>query len=351
MATVEAQRVESASGEDVTPNQVRPIAVWAWIGFAFLAFAAYLIIRWLVLGEAHRVSSGPTPLPTWMKICLGIQQWGLFAGMLALIWFKAVRPRLRTGRMSFDGLLVLSFALMWWSDPMYNFFTLGFSYNAWFVNLGSWIGGVPGWMSPNPQRTPQPLIWLPGVYTCAFFLMVLIACWIMRRVRGRWPRLSMPSVWVITFIPMLVFGSLWEAAFMVMGSHQYASAIRGFALNPGKYYAFPLYQGITASVLYTTWAAMRYFKDDRGRAFPERGVERLGGLGSVRTDWVRFLAVSGATTTIFFIGYHLPNALIALEGGAWPQSVLKRSYLTEGLCGVGTGTPCPGRVKVLRPAS
>jgi hypothetical protein len=55
-------------------NRTFPIAWWAAIGAGFLAFAAYLIIRWLVAGDAHRVSSGPTHLPTWMKICLGCQQ-------------------------------------------------------------------------------------------------------------------------------------------------------------------------------------------------------------------------------------------------------------------------------------
>jgi Spirocyclase AveC-like len=346
MATVERREAAAASigpaDPGIAPNQVRPIAAWAWIGFGFLTFAAYLVLKWLISGEAHRVGSGPTPLPTAMKICLGVQQWGLAAAALALLYFRAIRPRLRTGEWTFDGLLLLTFALMWWSDPMYNYFALGFNYNAWFVNLGSWIGGVPGWMSPHPDRTPQPLIWLPAVYTCAFYAMVLIACAIMRRLRARRPTLSMPSVWAITFVPMMVFGTIWEASFMVMGSHQYASSIRGFALNPGKYFEFPIYQGITASILYTTWAAMRYFRDDHGRTFPERGIERLR-VGPKARAAVRFFAISGATTFIYFIGYHIPNALIALEGSAWPKSVQERSYFTSGLCGPGTDTACPGR--------
>jgi hypothetical protein len=348
MATVEqhpgaAGLREAGVDGSLVPTKVRPISWWAGVGFAFLAFAAYLILKWLISGEAHRVSAGPTPLPEWMKICLGVQQWGLAAGALALIYFKAIRPRMRTGRVPFDGLIILSFALMWWSDPMYNYFALGFNYNAWFVNLGSWVGGTPGWMSPNPSRTPQPLIWLPGVYTCAFFAMVLIACFILRRVRAWRPTASLPTMWAITFIPMMVCGTIWEAGFMMMGSHQYGSAMRGFALNPGKYYEFPIYQGITASILYTTWACMRFYKDDHGRTFPERGIDRLK-VGARTKGWMRFFAVSGATTLIFFLGYHLPNAMLALNGSAWPKAVQERSYFIDGLCGPGTNTACPNPV-------
>jgi hypothetical protein len=322
------------------PKTARAISWWAGLGFGFLAFAAYLIIAWLGAGEAHRVPAGPTPLPGSMKVALSIQQWGLFAGMLALIWFKAIRPWRCEGRMPFDGLMVLSFAVMWWSDPLYNYFTPGFNYNAYFVNLGSWVGHVPGWMSPHATQIPQPLLWLPGVYTCAFFLMVVISNWIFRKTRERRPTISAASMWLIAFVPMAVVGTLWEAAFMVMGSHSYASSIRPLALNAGHYYAFPVYQGITASLLYTTWGAMRYFKDDRGYSFAERGVERLH-LPTKVTGLMRFFAVSGAITGIFFVFYHVPNALIALRGDAWSQDVQKRSYFVTKLCGAESDVACP----------
>lgn len=329
-----------ATATVAAPATTRAISWWAGLGAAFLAFAAYLIIAWLLAGDAQRVPSGPTPLPSGMKIALTIQQWGLLAGMLALIWFKAIRPRIRTGAFTFDGLMVLAFALMWWSDPLYNYFTPGFNYNAYFVNLGSWVGHVPGWMSPNPTEIPQPLLWLPGVYTCAFFAMVLIVNVIFRKLRAWRPQMSAASMWLIAFVPMMVVGTLWEATFMVMGSHSYASSLRELALNPGKYYEFPVYQGITASLLYTTWGAMRYFRDDQGRSFAERGIDRLQVPARVK-GLMRFLAVSGAITGIFFVFYHVPNAMIALRGDAWPQDTQKRSYFVTKLCGERSNVPCP----------
>jgi len=329
-----------ADERSAASKRTRAISWWAAVGFVFLAFAAYLIVAWIASGEPQRVPTGPTPLPTYMKISLGIQQWGLFAGMLALIWFKAIRPKLRSGTVPFDGLMVISFALMWWSDPLYNYFTPGFNYNAYFINLGSWVGHVPGWMSPNATQIPQPLVWLPGVYTCAFFLMVVIVNWIFRMLRRRWPTISPASMWLLAFVPMMVVGTLWEASFMVMGSHTYASAIRAFALNPGKYYEFPVYQGITASLLYTTWGAMRYFRDDRGRSFAERGLDQLNVSARLK-GWMRFFAVSGAITGIFFVLYHIPNAMIALRGDAWPDDVQKRSYFVTKMCGAASDVACP----------
>jgi hypothetical protein len=322
------------------PKSTRAVSWWAGLGFGFLAFATYLIVSWIASGEPHRVSAGPTPLTMYMKISLGIQQWGLFAGMLALIWFKAIRPKIRTGSVPFDGLMVISFALMWWSDPMYNYFTPGFNYNAYFINLGSWVGHTPGWMSPHPTQIPQPLLWLPGVYTCAFFLMVVIVNWIFRTLRRKWPTISPVSMWLAAFVPMMVVGTLWEASFMVMGSHSYASAIHALSLNPGKYYEFPVYQGITASLLYTTWGSMRYFRDDRGHSFAERGIDKLHVSVSLK-GWLRFFAVYGAITGIFFVFYHLPNAVIALRGDAWPQDVQTRSYFVTGMCGAASDVACP----------
>lgn len=330
---------EAPVEEVAAPNRNRAVTWWAALGFAFLAFAAYLIIAWLSSGEAHRVGTGPTPLPLWMKICLSIQQWGLFAGLLALVWFKVIRPKLRTGAVPFDGMMIMSFALMWWSDPLYNYFSPGFNYNAYFVNLGSWIGHTPGWMSPNPEKTPQPLLWLPGVYTCAFFSMVLVVNWIFRKTRQRYPHLSPVSMWLVAFVPMGVVGTLWEAAFMVMGSHSYGSSIREITLNPGHYYAFPVYQGVTASLLYCTWGAMRYFRDDRGRSFAERGMDELD-VSDRTKGWARFFAISGAITAIFFVFYHLPNALIAMRGDAWPDDSEKRSYFAT-FCGKDSDVQCP----------
>ena len=56
--------------EAIEPKKTRLVVWWAVIGAGFLLFAAYLIAAWLIHGDIHRVPSGPTPLPDWMKIAL-----------------------------------------------------------------------------------------------------------------------------------------------------------------------------------------------------------------------------------------------------------------------------------------
>jgi len=169
---------------------------------------------------------------------------------------------------------------------------------------------------------------------------VLAVNWIFRTTRRRWPRMSPVGMWLVAFVPMMVLGTLWEAAFMVMGSHSYASAIHAVTLNAGHYYGFPVYQGITASLLYTTWGAMRYFRDDQGRSFAERGIDQLH-VSDRSKGWLRFFAVSGAITGIFFAFYHVPNAMIALRGDGWSDDVQKRSYFVTEMCGPDSDVACP----------
>jgi hypothetical protein len=342
-SAVQAAPAREIAGVEVRRRTARPVLLWAATGALFLAFAAYLIIAWLVSGEAKRVPSGVTPVPGWMKVVLEIQQWGLFAAALVLIYFQVFRARRREGRIPVKGLVVISFALLWWSDPLYNYFVPGFNYNAYFINLGTWIGHVPGWQSPHPTSTPQPLIWLPGVYTCMFFLMAVIGSRIMGAVGRRRPEMGRVGLLISAYVPLVVVGTFWEAMFMRMGSHQYGGAIDELTLSHGQYYQFPIYQGISAAALYTSWAALIHFKDDRGRSLVEKGLERVQ-AGARMQGLIRFFAVSGAVTVIFFGFYHIPMNFFALEQSAWPASIQERSYFTSGLCGAGTTIACPGPI-------
>ena len=342
MTTIERTRtstVTTAPGGRGRP--VRPVLWWAALGGLFLAFQIYLFSAWILRGDAHRVPVGNTVVPNWMRISLSIQQWGLAAIALYLIYRFVVRDWRRRRGVTFDGLLILSFATMWWSDPLYNYYQHGFNYNSYFVNFGSWIPNVPGWQSQHGELIPEPIIWLPAVYICAFMLMATISCGIMRRAAARWPTFNRIQLFFVAFVPMVVVGTFWEAMFMRMGSHHYGSAISSVTLFPGKYYQFPVYQGIAASLLYTSWGALRLFRDDKGRSFAEKGLDSVHVTARAR-GWLRFLSVSGVVTSIFFVFYHLPMMHFALVGHAWPQDIQKRSYFTTGLCGAGTSYACPG---------
>jgi hypothetical protein len=86
--------------------------------------------------------------------------------------------------------------------------------------------------------------------------------------------------------------------------------------------------------------ALRYFTDDRGRTFVERGLERVQG-GFARHLLTRFLAIFGACSMFFFVFYNIPAQWLAFHQDPWPQDLLKRSYFLMGICGDGTDRPCP----------
>jgi hypothetical protein len=85
---------------------------------------------------------------------------------------------------------------------------------------------------------------------------------------------------------------------------------------------------------------LRFFTDDRGRTVVERGLEQVRG-GVARQQFVRFLAVFAAASSIFLLIYNVPAQWFGMHADPWPQDVLKRSYFVGALCGDGTDRLCP----------
>src|SRR5207253_2950817 len=111
----------------------------------------------------------------------------------------------------------------------------------------------------------------------------------------------------------------------------YGGHIRSLSFFPGKYYEFPAYEVFLWAGACTVWAALRYFRDDKGMTLAERGVDRLKAVGQARTG-LRCLALVGVVN-IIMLAYNLAFGLMALQGDDWPADIQSRSYLTNGLCG------------------
>jgi len=81
-----------------------------------------------------------------------------------------------------------------------------------------------------------------------------------------------------------------------------------------------MWGGVQAGLCY-----LRYFTDDRGRNFVERGLERVHG-GVVQQQLARFLAIFAACSMFFFVCYSVPVQWFALHAESWPVDIQKRSY-------------------------
>ena len=326
---------------DVQPRPNKPIKVWAALGVAFLVVEIIAMGGWFTSGQMSRTPAGPTPIPEWMK--WGAHGWevvGLF-GYAWFLWVFLIRPWKQEGRIGLDGILCIVFQTMYWQDTLLNYFQPWSTYNTVFWNLGAWDSHILGWLSPHGNYNAEPLIWVMPIYVTLVFGPCIAGCWAMRKIRTRWPQISNFGLVLSVFGLFAIFDLIMEPAFLMLGYYTYAGAIRKFSIFAGHYYQFPMYEAIMWPATYTVWAALRFFKDDKGRTIAERGVDDLKVSERGRTV-VRWLALTGVCNLIFMLFYSIPASVSGLHADPWPKDITKRSYLTDGLCGPHTTYACPG---------
>ena len=130
-------------------SPVRPIKVWAAAGGAILALQLYVWIRWITGPYFERVPTGPSDPPMYMKVPLMANAVVLWVGLPVALWWFIIRPWRRERRITLDGMLVVSMGLMFFQDPLLNYFNTWCTYNTWLCNRGSWSSDIPGWVSPG----------------------------------------------------------------------------------------------------------------------------------------------------------------------------------------------------------
>jgi Spirocyclase AveC-like len=343
--TTASLRQESRAQVAATPRRSVPVVIWAGVGALILAFQIFVWVTWISGPYFKRVHTGATHVPSWMKVVQSSWTGLGFVGMAFVVYWFVWRPWRRDGRLSTDSLLVIAFATtVYFWDPTPNYSGQWFTYNSYLFNMGSWTQDIPGWLAPGHpgHMMVEPILWIEPTYIYLMFPWMLAGCWLMGKVRARWPRLSnfelIVAVWAIMAVSDFVLeGFIYQP----LGFYSYGGANRSVSLNPGHYYQFPFYESVLLAAMLTAWAAIRYFKNDKGETIVERGVSGLRASQKQKTC-LRFLALSGAFSLVYVVTYVLPCQYVASHPAQWPTDVQKRSYFTEGICGAGTNTGCPG---------
>ncbi|MGB6205385.1 spirocyclase AveC family protein [Mycobacterium sp.] len=334
---------DAASLGAETQAKAKPVRTWAIIGGAILAFQLYVWIRWITGPYFKRVPTGPSDPPMFMKIVLLTWTTVIVAGLPIGIYYFIVRPWRRERRITLDGMLLVACGLIFFQDPLLNYINTWSTYNTWMFNRGSWVQNVPGWLSfGEPGRMmAEPLLMNAPGYSYGVLLCTILGCWVMRRAKSRWPNISNVGVIGILIVWTFFFDLVIEGLFLMpMGLFTYPGAIRALSINAGTYYQWPVYEGLMWGGVQAGLCALRFFTDDRGRTFVERGLERVQG-GFAKQQLMRFLAIFAACSAFFFVCYNIPAQWFALHQDPWPQDLLKRSYFLMGICGEGTDRPCP----------
>ena len=332
----------AALGADVQPK-VKPVQIWAFVGGAVLVLQLYVWVRWITGPYFERVPAGPSDPPMFMKVPLMTNAIVLWVGLPFALWWFIVRPWLRERRITLDGMLLVALGLMFFQDPLLNYFNTWCTYNTWLFNRGSWSSHIPGWVSPEEpgRQVAEPLLTnVPG-YAYGVLLITIVGCWVMRKVKARWPNISNLRLIGVTYAFTFVLDFVMEACLLLpTGLFTYPGAIQSVSFNAGHYYQWPVYEGLMWGGVQAGLCCLRYFTDDRGRTVVERGLDRVRG-GFVKQQFIRFLAIFAAVSGCFFFFYNVPAQWFGMHADPWPEDVQKRSYFNGGICGDGTDQPCP----------
>ena len=70
-----------------------------------------------------------------------------------------IRGCVREGRLTFDGKLTIAWYSIIWLDPVGNYVRPQFMFNAYYVNRGSWVEGIPVGSAPTAATSPTRCSW------------------------------------------------------------------------------------------------------------------------------------------------------------------------------------------------
>lgn len=355
MAVVTSPERSARGGIDIAaafePRRVKPVKWWAAAGVAFLLLEAYTLGSWIASGKATPTPAGGDPLPGFMNVLLHGQEIVGVVAFFGFVWWFLVRPWRRDRRISLDGLFLLAYVLIYWQDPLLNYSQTWATFNAHLVNFGSWTGNLPGALAPNTNQVAEPVVFVLAAYIYALFGIVVLANVVMRKAHARWPRLSRPGLAAWTIVAFWVVDLAAEAVWSRSGLYSFGGGIEGLTLFRGHYYQFPIYEAILWGSVWGSWACLRYFRDDKGRTVAERGIDEVPVTPKQKT-LLRFLALCGMMNVTYMGLYNIPMQWFGTHADPWPEDTVKRSYLTNGICGPGTEFACSGPgVPIPRPDS
>lgn len=317
-----------------------PVKLWASVGVIVLGVIAYSLFQWFTSDHFRPAPVGADPLPDATLYMVRALEVCITAAGVAIVWFVLINPWRKTGEISWDGMLCIVAFTLWFQDPIDNYFNFAFSYNAYFINFTSWATYIPGWESPRQENFPEPIFLMSGLYIIFLCGLVIAGCWILTKCKTSWfPNSSFLVHLLVCFSLFFLFDFIVEAIFCRMEIFAYGGTYHPLTLWAGEYYQFPLYESLCVSGIVTTLTVLRYFKDDKGYSFAERGIQHLK-LAKSKQKLVSFLAILGFCHVAMFVVFFFPFNWFTLKADSYPQT---SSYLRYEVCGTGTPHACPSR--------
>ena len=92
---------------------------------------------------------------------------------------------------------------------------------------GTWtLGSTPGWMSPNGNNLPEPLLLIIGGYTIIGYSLIFPVLAFLSKIRERWPAITKFQQAIIGVLCLIVLDTFFESTLLRTGVYAYPYGIR-----------------------------------------------------------------------------------------------------------------------------
>ena len=313
--------------------------LWIANGLAWLVFMVYVWGAW-ILGPDFKENAIGRELasPSYVLWIRTVEVASIMA-FLFQVWFFIIRPKLKTGKLSVDGMFFIICGTLYLQEPWLNWNSHQFFYTTVSYNRGSWLNYIPGWNSPHPELIPVgSVIWATAYFTLVG-LWVFAGSSFMRWWHAKHPNLTPLELILTTFVVFIPFDFVLEYIILSTELFNYSSTVPELTLWAGQINQFPLYEIVSWCACLTAWSAMRYFQNDKGETVVERGFSNIKFPNDGVKTFTRFLANLGVCHLLFLALYNIPYFYWSTKGAAYPPY---KAYRIAGVCGPATNYDCPG---------
>jgi hypothetical protein len=241
--------------------------------------------------------------------------------------------------LTFDAMFCLCGATMFWADALANFFVPMWLPSSNFVNLNYALGHMPFVVNPDAGRMPHPILFSFLMETFAILGLAIVFGGAVRRAEARWPRLTRRQLVGLVILAGCVLDVLLEISVMLPLHLWTYAAPEALTIDIGQGFRMPFLAILAGGIYFGLLMSIRIFKDDRGRAIVERGLD---GYSPRLRKGITLLALYGAFQVISIVIGNAPIVLGPYETfKKVPSHVLNDTCDAPGVTGTRYGQ-CPG---------
>jgi hypothetical protein len=317
---------------------------WSWphylalLGIPILIWEAMTLIPWLLDGPAQITRYRPDHRTVDWYAARGFEGLAvLIAIAVAIYVVRGCRASRRV--LTFDLMFCLAGATQFWADAGVNFMNPAITISSNWVNVNATCGHMPLVVNPDCGRTPDPILFLFLLETFAPLGVAILFARAVNRARIRWPGVSTARLfWGVVAGG---FGLALIEPFVIIPLHLWNYPGTPPSIGLGHGFRYPVWEIACFGLWFGVLAAVRIFKDDRGRTIAERGLEH-------HRPATRKLITLLALYTIFqgaIWGFaSAPYWVLGLSQHAWAA---QPAQLVNGMCDAPGWSatrygPCPG---------